>query len=133
MEVKSCKRCKRLFNYLTGDIICPACKEEIEKSFQDVKQYIQNHQHATVMEVAKECDVSEKQIRQWVREERLEMSSATAEFVCENCGTPINSGRYCPKCKAELANSLTNALNKDKPKVENKHVKVDNKNRMRFL
>ena len=26
MEVMNCRSCKRLFNYITGPMICPACK-----------------------------------------------------------------------------------------------------------
>ena len=74
MEVQTCSRCRKFFNYIGGERICPACKEEVEKEFQKVKEYIRDNRSATVIQVAKECEVSEKQIRQWVREERLELS-----------------------------------------------------------
>ena len=31
MEVMNCRNCKRLFNYITGPMICPACKDKLEK------------------------------------------------------------------------------------------------------
>ena len=36
MEVKNCKKCRRLFNYISGPSICPQCREELEKKFQEV-------------------------------------------------------------------------------------------------
>lgn len=42
--------------------------------------------------VAEELDVSVKQIRQWIREERLSLSVAGADgIVCETCGKPIRT------------------------------------------
>ena len=40
MEVTSCKDCGRIFNYVLGVPICPACKEKAEAKFQEVKDYI---------------------------------------------------------------------------------------------
>ena len=39
MNVRNCKECGRLFNYIAGPPICPACKEELEKKFQKAKEY----------------------------------------------------------------------------------------------
>ena len=38
MEVMNCQRCKRLFNWVTGEKICANCKKELEDKFQEVKQ-----------------------------------------------------------------------------------------------
>lgn len=32
MEVRACRECRRLFNYLAGDYSCPACKNNLEDS-----------------------------------------------------------------------------------------------------
>ena len=34
MDVKNCRKCKRLFNYIGGQQICPACREAIEAEFR---------------------------------------------------------------------------------------------------
>ena len=133
MEVKNCRKCRRLFNYIGGQPICPTCKEELEKKFQEVKTYIQDHRNSSVVEVAEECDVEESQIRQWVREERLMFADgAVAGIGCEVCGTPITSGRFCDKCKVEMTRSFTDAIyrpekNVDKPKNDSREA------RMRFM
>ena len=51
MNVKNCRKCGKLFNYVYGPVVCPACKEALEKKFQQVKSYIQQHGRATMEEV----------------------------------------------------------------------------------
>ena len=31
MNVRNCRNCGRLFNYIAGAPVCPACKDELEK------------------------------------------------------------------------------------------------------
>ena len=109
MEVRNCRNCKRLFNYLGGPPICPACKDELEKKFMEVKEYIRENKGVGIKQVATDMDVSENQIRQWVREERLEFAADSGEvFHCEQCGAPIHTGRFCENCKKSMATNLGN-------------------------
>ena len=134
MDVKNCRRCKRLFNYLAGPQICPACREEIEAEFQKVKKYLFDNRNATIAQVAEECEVDEHQIRQWVREERLEFSSGIdAGVVCENCGTPISTGRFCEKCKTSMMNDLASVGRKPVKEEQPAVKKTTHENKMRFL
>ena len=44
MDVKNCRGCGRLFNYIGGGyFLCPACMEALDKKFQVVKKYIQDN------------------------------------------------------------------------------------------
>ena len=87
MDVRTCRRCKKLFNYSMGPIICPVCREEMEGMFQDVKKYVRENPHSDMRTVAEECDVDINQIRQWIREERLEFAEDSAVMLnCEKCG-----------------------------------------------
>lgn len=132
MEIRNCKNCKRLFNYLQGPQLCPACLDELEKKFTQVKNYIWDNKNANVDEVATANDVTVKQIKQWIREERLVFSEPTlGGITCENCGTPICSGRFCDSCKSQLGNTLKSAL--DKPKALEPEKPTRDKDRMRFL
>ena len=63
MELMNCRNCKKLFNYVTGEKICPKCREELEEKFQEVKDYIRNNPGANVDQVAEECEVTVKQIK----------------------------------------------------------------------
>ena len=132
MNVRNCRRCGNLFNYVTGQQICPRCKEQLEEVFQKVKAYIEENHGASVREVAQECEVDENQIRQWVREERLVFSEPTAAgILCENCGTPIATGRFCDKCKANTINSFNSLMPKKEPAKP--MPKQKESARMRFL
>jgi hypothetical protein len=58
-------------------------------------------------------------------------SANAAGIVCEHCGTPICSGRFCDKCKAELSHSFSGAISKPRELESGK--KERDGNRMRFL
>lgn len=133
MDVRNCKTCGRMFNYLGGPPICPLCQKAIEDKFQAVKAYLGEHPDARVAEISAEMDVSVKQIKQWIREERLAFSANSVEGIeCENCGKMIRTGRFCDACKNTMANTFQSAI--EKPKVTiTPPKKEDNKNKMRFL
>lgn len=132
MEVKSCRGCGRLFNYMSGAPICDNCKRKLEEKFQEVKQFLDEKPNATINQVSEEMDVSVKQIKQWIREERLTLSDATeAGINCEHCGVPIRTGRFCDRCKVSMQNSFASAIEKTKVKQPQKQERDGN--RMRFL
>ena len=116
MEVRNCRSCGRLFNYMGGAPLCPACQKKLEEKFQEVKAFLEENPNSSVETVAEELDVSVKQIRQWIREERLSLSVAGADgIVCETCGKPIRTGRFCEKCKNNMANALAESIHKPEP------------------
>jgi flagellar operon protein (TIGR03826 family) len=135
MDVRNCKQCGRLFNYLSGPPICPACKEQLEDKFAQTKEYVRNNPGATIQMVADDNQVSVQQIRQWVREERLEFSKDSPVGIeCESCGATIRTGRYCEACKSRMCDGLTKAFAPARPAaapVEKKRGKESDK--MRFL
>lgn len=133
MNVSNCKGCGRLFNAISTERLCPDCRKKLDDKFQEVKAYLEEHPNASVDEVSRENEVTTKQIRQWVREERLTFSEGSMEGIeCENCGKMIRTGRFCDACKGNLANSLNSALDKPSRMPEPKKSDRD-KNRMRFL
>ena len=133
MNVRNCRKCGTLFNYVSGPPICPACREKLEEKFQEVKTYISDNKGAGIHEVAEACEVEISQIQQWLREERLELSSDSPLYLnCESCGTPIRSGRFCEKCTLNMTRSLQNVLKANKPAP--RHEKNDGEGpKMRFL
>lgn len=131
MDVKNCRVCGKLFNYIGGVVMCPKCSKELDDKFSTVKEYIYNNPQASVQQVSEDNDVSVSQIRQWVREERLCFSKDSMVGIeCENCGAMIRTGRFCPVCKDKLASSLSNAYKKEEP--ERRRDFRDNP-KMRFL
>lgn len=108
MEVKNCKRCKRLFNYIFGQQICPVCREEAENKLKKVKKYLFVNQNATIENVMINCDVDEDQIYEWIRDERLSFpSKVNTGISCRKCGASITSGKYCNRCKAHVLGDLS--------------------------
>ena len=135
MNVKNCKKCHKLFNYAFGPIICPECLSAQEELFQRAKKYVQDNRGCDMQELAEAIEVDANQIRQWIREERLQFSDdSPIRIACESCGAMIRSGRYCDACKNNMASGLNNAfgLNKPTPAPEPTKRQSDG-NKMRFL
>ncbi|WP_026489022.1 class I tRNA ligase family protein [Butyrivibrio sp. XBB1001] len=133
MNLRNCARCGKMFNYIGGQPVCEACKKAIEEDFQKVKQYIVDNPRAGLKEIAEENGVTTKQIQQWIREERLMFTSdSPLQIQCENCGAQIQTGRYCAKCKASMANNLNNTFAKPQPAIQ-QPVKKEGKAGMHFL
>jgi len=110
MNVRNCRKCGKMFNYIQGPPICQNCKAALEKKFEEVKAYIRENKSAKINEIAENCGVEPRQIETWIREERLVFASdSPVKIFCETCGTPIFTGRYCEKCKKNQANTFSSA------------------------
>ncbi len=139
MNVRNCRKCGKMFNYITGIPICPSCKEAMEAKFQEVKEYIREHKGAGIQEVSEACDVEVQQITAWLREDRLEVTEGSNLMLnCETCGAPIRSGRFCDKCRNTVKNGfnqMTNDYNAAKKAAADAAAaaKKDDGARMRFL
>lgn len=136
MNVRNCRKCGRIFNYVAGPHICPACRERLEADFQRVKEYVRENPGAIISEVAEVCEVEISQIHQWLREERLQLTEGSAiTLQCETCGAPILSGRYCDKCRKELTMGLNNIVRSAATRQEpvQKGSAQRDKDKMRFL
>ncbi|MCR5674266.1 MAG: flagellar protein [Lachnospiraceae bacterium] len=113
MQIKNCSKCGKMFQWVAGDTVCEDCKKKEEDEFQKVKKYIEDNPSAPMSQIAKDCEVKMTKIQQWVREERLVFAKGSpVQLTCENCGEPIQTGRYCLKCKTQLAAGLGNAIAK---------------------
>lgn len=130
MEIMCCKKCGKLFNYVVGRGLCPGCMKDLEDKFQEVKRYIYDNPGATVAQVSEAMEVSVNQLKQWVREERLEFAEGCATDInCEKCGRSILSGRFCTQCKEDMVRNL-NQMYENHPAEEKEEKKSA---RMRFL
>lgn len=136
MNVRNCRMCGRIYNHVVGPNICPSCRDKMEEKFQEVKEYIREHRGAGIAEVSEACDVDGAQIRQWLREERLELTEDSPIFLtCESCGGPIRSGRFCEHCAGSMTKGFQEVLKNHQPTpapAQPDRKDVDNP-RMRFL
>ncbi len=134
MDVRTCRGCGRLYNYLGQSTpACPNCMKELEEKFEKCREYIKNNPGANIQKVADETEVTVKMIKQWVREERLEFTEgSTIGIECENCGKSILTGRFCAECKNKLQQNLSNAIKPTRPVIQEEPKKRESA-RMRFL
>jgi flagellar operon protein (TIGR03826 family) len=132
MDVRNCKGCGRLFNYISGPPLCPSCRKALDEKFEQVKEYIYDHPRVDMQEVSDVFDVPIAQIKQWIREERLAFAEdSMIGLECEKCGVTIRTGRFCKACKDKLAKGLNELYPEAKPKSLQKDPKENA--RMRFL
>lgn len=107
-DVRNCRKCGKIYNYIGGSPICPVCRQLEEEEFKRVKDYLYDNPGASITQVSTELDISIELIKRFLKEGRLEIVGECANMVleCEICGKSINSGRYCPECERELSNGL---------------------------
>lgn len=134
MEIITCKSCGKLFNFISGQRVCPACTKKLEDKFVEVKKYVRENPHVDISELSETMEVSVSQINRWVREERLAFSDDSPIGIpCESCGTIIKTGRFCDSCKSQLATGLRNAAGLDRKKEPAARKRQTTTNKMRFL
>lgn len=131
MDVRNCKDCGKIFNYLSGTPLCPACMKKLDDKYSIVKEYIYDNPGASIQQVSEENGVSVGQLKKWVREERLAFSEDSLVGIeCENCGTMIRTGRFCNVCKDKVLNKLGNIY---KEPVEEVKKSFKDNPKMRFF
>lgn len=106
-DLRNCRRCGRMYNYIGGPPICIDCKNADEEVFKKVKEYLYDNPGATLSQVSIECDVSVEKIKMFLKEGRLEITDgANIILECERCGKPINTGRFCKECQNQVTNDI---------------------------
>lgn len=107
MEVRNCRRCGKMFIYVGRDI-CPRCREEDERDFDRVREYLRHYPRADIQELHRETGVDKEKILNFLREGRLEIDRDGISSVsqCRICGRPISQGRICLKCLEKFKQPL---------------------------
>jgi flagellar operon protein (TIGR03826 family) len=115
-DVRNCKRCNKIFKYLSGPPICLDCKQQDEDKFKIVKEYLYENPKASVYEVSKELEISVQLIKSFLKEGRLEIIGEDGNMFleCERCGKSISTGRYCESCAREITDDIRSVAGKIK-------------------
>ena len=51
MELMNCRNCKRLFNYITGEKLCPDCKKQLEEKQTVVEEVLGREEAEKVISI----------------------------------------------------------------------------------
>ncbi|ACL74479.1 MerR family transcriptional regulator [Ruminiclostridium cellulolyticum] len=106
-DLRNCRRCGRMYNFIGGAPICQDCKNADEEVFKKVKDYLYDNPGATLSQVAMELDVSVEKIKMFLKEGRLEITDESNIILeCERCGKSIKTGRFCRECQNEVSVDL---------------------------
>ncbi len=97
-----CDNCGGLMEFKgCGEYECEDCHTKGYDDYGKVRNYIELHRGANAAEIEARTGVTQKSIRQMLKESKLEITADSVAFMrCEICGTNIRSGRFCPKCEA---------------------------------
>lgn len=115
MAPRQCKRCKTLFNYMQGDVLCPRCKEKEEEEFKTVRKYLKLNPKSTIHQTVNDTGIPIKTVTKFIRDGRLEITDDSPIGIdCQRCGRMIKTGSYCEECEVELRKELNQVVNKTK-------------------
>jgi len=109
MELRNCPECGKLFSFVSCNL-CPECIAFENECVQKIQRYIDDHGDSTIVEISESTGVPEDKIIRLLREGRLIVKGEASLLECERCGKPIQSGRYCADCCADLDASLKGVL-----------------------
>ncbi|MDX9870878.1 MAG: MerR family transcriptional regulator [Clostridia bacterium] len=118
MELRNCPECGGVFTYYSVNL-CPACMNKDEEEFKKVRGFIIRNRHLGIPKIAEGTGVSEEKILRYIREGRINITSANAEMVlkCEVCGKGITSGRLCEICSTKLSAGLKKQIAEENKKI----------------
>lgn len=130
MDIRNCSRCKKIYKY-DGFRICHSCRQDDEKDFQRIKEYLDENPGGNISDVVDATGIDSKKVIEFLREGRLELEGGGALVLdCERCGAPITTGRYCKKCTAELQKEIGGALDSSRLREERKR---ESKGQFRYI
>lgn len=97
-----CDNCGGLMEFKgCGEYECENCHIKEYDDYGKARNYIEKHRGANAAEIEAETGVSQRSIRQMLKDSRLEITPDSVAFMrCEMCGADIRSGRFCQKCEA---------------------------------
>lgn len=103
-----CKKCGGVLVFKgVGEYRCEDCGELDYDDYGKVRMYIEEHRGATAAQIEAAIGVSQRSIRQMLKDGRLEVTKDSRTFLkCEICGKAIRSGQYCPECEVAVHRNL---------------------------
>jgi flagellar operon protein (TIGR03826 family) len=129
VAAKECARCKKLFDYVIGPPLCRECKEQDEKDFHRIKDFLYENPNSTMADISKELNISVRKITRFLKEGRLETKKfKNIVLRCKKCGTPIDNGDYCSKCMLNLRKEMLSSVKQSEKHSNVKDDSIQKKN-----
>lgn len=98
-----------------GEYQCEDCKSTELDDYGKVRQFVEVHKGATAAAIEEGTGVSQRTIRQMLRESRLEVTADSRAFLhCEICNANIRYGRFCSKCETSYHAAVEAQQRKEK-------------------
>lgn len=134
-EVRNCSRCGRIYNYIGGAPLCPACRDKDEEEYKKVKEYLYKYPGASLSEVSAQLEVSVEKIKRFLKEGRLEIIGEEGNMFleCENCGKAIRTGRFCDECERDMKRNFQSTAKDISARREEEEKAKESKFKMRYL
>ena len=103
----ACYKCRSIYNNAVNEFFCPACSPEMDAKIEDINKYIEEHEDATIAEIAEKFDITQELFK------KLQKKSLI-KYRCRMCGEIVLEGMLCDKCKTKAIVNLS-SINYEKP------------------
>lgn len=98
--------------------------------FREIREYVREHD-VNEFQLAETFGIPLRQVKQWIREGRLEykeIMNMVTSLHCQRCGKSIQFGNFCPECnRAEYG--VKGGFDALKEKDADEQIRFYNKNR----
>lgn len=103
-----CSNCGGLMIFKgCGEYECEDCRNKEYDDYGKARNYIENNPGATSADITTHTGVTQKAIRQMLKESRLEVAQDSKVLLrCEICGADIRTGVLCKNCEAAYHRKL---------------------------
>ncbi|SDS98480.1 flagellar operon protein TIGR03826 [Paenibacillaceae bacterium GAS479] len=106
MNLDNCPRCGRIFAKNFREV-CPNCIREIDREYEDCRDYLRKNRGATINELSEQTKISIRQITKFIKEGRISLIDApNLSYPCEVCGILIREDHMCEACRQRLRSDV---------------------------
>lgn len=130
LNVKTCRRCKKIIDSHSIHVYCTECSKTIEKIFDRIREYLNEYPGATAFEIEQRLNIPIHVVNNFVKDGRLiEVPNEFLNVECQRCGTLLLSShhKFCPQCEYQMLKDLEKA----KSDIENAPT-IKEQGKMRF-
>ncbi len=120
-KLKNCSECGKVYMEI-GQGMCPNCFIKEQEAEQIVYSFVRDHDKCSIKDIVEGTGVKEKVIFRMLKAGRFIASGLEISYPCQGCGTPITTGKLCPKCSKDIINQAERLrAEKNAKKVDRSH------------